>query len=480
MAHVELDSGSAARGATAYCAGGQPKAKGRRPKGNKSAFRPVFIHERAVCRKATGNPHSRGSATSCDRTCFGSPSGWRGTAQVAEDVVQEALLRAWRSRESLGRGRCGEALAVDDRAARARAAVRAEAIRDRAGGRTGEQRVAGAGRGGGARGARRAPRDLRARRRLPRAAGDAGAAGIQTDEIARRTRAHPGRRADAAVPGAAEAATNARPGGAARTMIMDCLEFRRAAGADPGHLGAGGCRSSRRLPACAESLRRTLGSSIARILAALQVPVPESARTARPGRMVRFPVIEPRRWMALAASVAGGVLIGSLLWVGGPRASLAGDVVKHVIHEPGAMVATSHEADPAAVEAVLERAGVRLRPGVGPVSYASTCPFRGEKVPHLVVQTAVGPMTVMVLRRRKGERAHGVSTRAVTPERSCRPALAASPSSGTRRRRTSTVSPRRSATPSCGYRGHSAFSGRKKENVPFRGGRLGRQAPFCA
>jgi len=31
------------------------------------------------------------------------------------------------------------------------------------------------------------------------------------------------------------------------------------------------------------------------------------------------------------------------------------------------------------------------------VSYASSCTFRGHLVPHLVVQTAMGPVTVMVL-----------------------------------------------------------------------------------
>ena len=35
------------------------------------------------------------------------------------------------------------------------------------------------------------------------------------------------------------------------------------------------------------------------------------------------------------------------------------------------------------------------------MSYASTCPFRGDKVPHLVVQTATGPVTVMVLRHER-------------------------------------------------------------------------------
>jgi Protein of unknown function (DUF3379) len=198
---------------------------------------------------------------------------------------------------------------------------------------------------------------------------------------------------------------------------MECLEFRREAGADPRHLGAEAAAHRAACAACAASLRRTLALD-EKILAALKVPVPDAMRggtdagvpgsggnrgrrAASAGRFARFPGIEPRRWMALAASIVGGVAIGALLWVGGPRASLAEDVVKHVHHEAGSMVVTSHEADPAEVAAVLERAGVRMKPGVGTVSYATTCPFRGEKVPHLVVQTAAGPMTVMVLRHEK-------------------------------------------------------------------------------
>jgi hypothetical protein len=198
---------------------------------------------------------------------------------------------------------------------------------------------------------------------------------------------------------------------------MECLEFRREAGSDPRHLSAAAATHRDACPACAESLRRTLALD-QKILLALQVPVPDavrngatavgldsgvdrSRRAVSAGRAARVPGIAPRRWMALAASIVGGVAIGSLLWIGGPRASLAEDVVKHVAHEAGSMVVTSREVDPAEVAAVLAQAGVRLQPGVGTVSYATTCPFRGEKVPHLVVQTAVGPMTVMVLRHEK-------------------------------------------------------------------------------
>jgi hypothetical protein len=46
---------------------------------------------------------------------------------------------------------------------------------------------------------------------------------------------------------------------------------------------------------------------------------------------------------------------------------------------------------------VLGRAGVALDPAAAQVSYAQSCLFRGWYVPHLVVQTPAGPMTVMVL-----------------------------------------------------------------------------------
>ncbi|MCI0436747.1 MAG: DUF3379 domain-containing protein, partial [Gemmatimonadetes bacterium] len=127
---------------------------------------------------------------------------------------------------------------------------------------------------------------------------------------------------------------------------------------------------------------------------ALQVPVPDAIRAAvaRP-RAARAP---RHRWYALTASVVAGVLVGSLLWVGGPRASLAREVMAHLRHEPQSWTAT--QADPAIVARVLSAGGIRLREGMDDVTYANSCPFRGRIVPHLVVRTEQGPVTVLVLR----------------------------------------------------------------------------------
>jgi len=182
---------------------------------------------------------------------------------------------------------------------------------------------------------------------------------------------------------------------------MNCLEFRREAGAQPHGLSRAALAHLDTCTQCAEHLRQLLAMD-AMILKALQVPVPGTALAHRTPGSARpaaaGPVADRRRWYALAASVVGGVLVGILLWSSGSRDALAQDVLAHLAHEPGAMVATQVPADTARVQAVLQKDGLRLRSAMGLVSYAQSCPFRGHVVPHLVVQTSSGPVTVLVLR----------------------------------------------------------------------------------
>jgi hypothetical protein len=185
---------------------------------------------------------------------------------------------------------------------------------------------------------------------------------------------------------------------------MECSEFRLLAGGDPRHLDPEAEAHGAACPRCAEFLRQTLGMD-AVLRRALEVPVREPV--AEPRKVVPFPAAarvalgDRRRWMALAASIVGGVLVGSLLWVSGPRASLAEAVIGHMSHEPEAMTAEAARPDSAEVERILERAGVRLRPGAGEVTYANSCLLRGHFVPHLVLRTDRGPVTVLVLRHER-------------------------------------------------------------------------------
>jgi hypothetical protein len=103
------------------------------------------------------------------------------------------------------------------------------------------------------------------------------------------------------------------------------------------------------------------------------------------------------RWLGIAASALLAVVVAGALWLSAPGSSLAADVVTHMAEEPQAWRVTDVAVPDSALEAVLRDSHLRLGNGAGIVSYASACAFRGHIVPHLVVQTGSGPVTVMVL-----------------------------------------------------------------------------------
>ena len=177
---------------------------------------------------------------------------------------------------------------------------------------------------------------------------------------------------------------------------MDCLEFRRRVGAEPSVTDDGLAAHRRDCPACAryQDELRAMDMLIARALA-----VDAAALRRKPSAAAGAPASR-RRWFAIAASLAAGLALGVALLVGVPRESVAREVIDHVLHEPGTLHATSPVA-PAALAEVLDPEGARLRPGIGDVTFAMRCEFEGNVVPHLVVRTSSGPVTVLVLRHRE-------------------------------------------------------------------------------
>jgi len=105
----------------------------------------------------------------------------------------------------------------------------------------------------------------------------------------------------------------------------------------------------------------------------------------------------PRRWMAMAASLLLALVVAAGVWLTLPQRSLAAAVVAHMAGEPDAWQLTDVPVPDTDLNEVLKDSKLRLKPAAGVVSYASSCSFRGHKVPHLVVQTQSGPVTVMVL-----------------------------------------------------------------------------------
>jgi hypothetical protein len=168
---------------------------------------------------------------------------------------------------------------------------------------------------------------------------------------------------------------------------VSCEQARLQIGAEPDGSSAEleqhlqDCESCRQF--CAEM--RTLDANIRR---ALEQPPPSLATP-------RF-TASWRPW-ALAASVLLAMVAVLAVWLVRPSDSLARDVVAHVQEEPESWLARQ-QVDAQSIDSALRSAGVKLDINSDRITYAQSCWFRDHYVPHLVVQTAQGPVTVMILR----------------------------------------------------------------------------------
>jgi len=177
--------------------------------------------------------------------------------------------------------------------------------------------------------------------------------------------------------------------------MMDHARYRSAIMADPRDPGAELRAHRESCPECLAYSERLLKFD-ARIERALRVDMPGAADVLPFARKPQS-LAGARRWLAIAASVLLGAAIVGGIWLTLPQRSLAAAVVAHMAGEPDAWQRTDIAVDAPALQDVLKDSNLRLKPAAGIVSYASSCPFRGHRVPHLVVQTPKGPVTVMVL-----------------------------------------------------------------------------------
>jgi hypothetical protein len=173
---------------------------------------------------------------------------------------------------------------------------------------------------------------------------------------------------------------------------MQCKQFREIVGAEPWRESAEVAAHRAECRDCADYARqmRELDGLLKRALA---IGVPEATRAVPP--MARR--ASPPRWLALAAGILLAGFIGVGIWLTAPQPLAAADLIAHVEYERLAMQPTDQRVDQQQVVGVLSRSGVSLDPMATDVSFASTCPIRGNRVPHLVVQTGTGPVTVIVL-----------------------------------------------------------------------------------
>jgi hypothetical protein len=192
--------------------------------------------------------------------------------------------------------------------------------------------------------------------------------------------------------------------------MMDCTDYRRALLADPGHptpdmlAHVAACHDctayTERVLRFESRLDQALRVNVGRIepgRASETAALPPAERSSAAPPMKALRTRRFRRGLAVAASVFIAVVAAGGLWLSSTGSSLASAVVGHMAGEPDAWARTEVSVAPPKLNAIMAQSDVRLKADPGLVSYASSCAFRGHQVPHLVVQTVSGPVTVMVL-----------------------------------------------------------------------------------
>jgi hypothetical protein len=172
--------------------------------------------------------------------------------------------------------------------------------------------------------------------------------------------------------------------------MTDCADYRRSMLADPHDPDPALIEHRESCHDCNLYTEQLLRFE-SRFERALRVGLPPQTGMAR-----RVPVYR-KSWLAMAASVLLAAVVAGGLWLSVPRSSLAAAVVTHMGGEPEAWRRTDVPVPSSELLEVLRDSHLRLAGGAGMVSYASSCAFRGHHVPHLVIQTESGPVTVMVL-----------------------------------------------------------------------------------
>jgi len=172
---------------------------------------------------------------------------------------------------------------------------------------------------------------------------------------------------------------------------MSCMEYRQRCGAEPDCQLPEFVRHEQQCAACS-SHAREMRQFDARILKALLIDMPQ--RGAAPGPITRT---LRTHWMGLAASVlvAAGLAAGA--WLSWPQPALASAVLSHLEHESDAWDPVETPVAREVLDAVLERGKVALEPGAGLITYARSCPIRGHRVPHLMLQGQKGPIMLLIL-----------------------------------------------------------------------------------
>ena len=188
---------------------------------------------------------------------------------------------------------------------------------------------------------------------------------------------------------------------------MNCEEYKLAIGADPGFDGGTGHVSD-----CAgcQAYRSEMQALDLEIGRALALDVPELILPEFPDVDVADVVtlgdrrrVLPPSWLAIAATILLAVVLGTRFTGNGGIVyeSLADEVLAHVSHEPSALRVTNVAVTDEHLYEIVPANVAQMDHSAGLITFAESCPINGNIIPHLVIQGEHGPVTILLMPKKR-------------------------------------------------------------------------------
>lgn len=171
---------------------------------------------------------------------------------------------------------------------------------------------------------------------------------------------------------------------------MNCLEFRKAVLAEPRRPGSDAAAHAAQCVACAQFLERALQFEDA-LARALRVDAPRDlSERLLEKRAARW------RWMAAAAMLLAAVALAFLL--GAPRSDpVALAAIDFVVFDEAQAIAVARPADRQVLAGVSRKMRVSLPEQLGEIHYICVYPFAGGGAHHVLVDTPLGKVTLLLM-----------------------------------------------------------------------------------
>lgn len=199
------------------------------------------------------------------------------------------------------------------------------------------------------------------------------------------------------------------------TINMNCTDYKNALTAEPGF-----CDESRHADSCADcqAYSDEILALDKKLIVAMEISVPELVMPELPNiKTEKVVSLSSRRatplpvWFAMAATVLLAAFVGVRMMgtdvtdvplqehvaMEEFHGTLAEQVLAHVDHEPQAFRISNTAVSDRQLSRVVPKNVATVNHDAGLITYAASCRINGRTVPHLVIQGAHGPITILLM-----------------------------------------------------------------------------------